>query len=466
MTPTKHMFPLTGVIHRSRALLAAALMLALGIIDIPALANGSPHLRIGQSEIGRVQHIEIGVNKSMIIDLPVEASEVIVSQPGVANAIMRTKTRAVIQGVDAGETNIFFLDARGAGIAVIEISVAQDSTGLAALINRLVPGARVQVQSFNEAVVLSGDVESGDDLEKAIAIAAQYVGSEERVTNVINVSGGQQVMLRVTVAEVKRDTAKELGINLNAAIGGGLTTSLMTTPYQGIDQHGALNVGFNAGNFSLNATLTALERRGAMRTLAEPVLTAISGQEADFLAGGEFPVPVGIDNNNRVSYEFKEFGVKLTFTPTVRSNGIIGLQVETSVSELTTEGALGPIPATRMRRASTSVEVPSGAMLIIGGLIEDRVRQQINALPGLGSVPILGALFRSREFVRAETELLILVTPTIIEPVHARIPLPTDAVGIPTDAEAIFLGRMENLYGVGAGHPSGQFRGSVGFVLD
>lgn len=462
----KKLLRLTCAAQRGAPALLAAFVVAFSVMSTPVLASSSPHLRIGQSEIGRVQHIEIGVNKSMIVDLPVEASEVIVSQPGVANAIMRTKTRAIIQGVEAGDTNIFFLDARGAGIAVIEISVAQDSTGLASVINRLLPGSRVQVQSFADSVVLSGSVQSGDDLDKAMSIAAQYVGSPDRVTNVISVAGGQQVMLRVTVAEVKRDTARQLGINLNATIGGGLTTSLMTTPYQGIDQTGALEVGFSAGNFSLDATLTALERRGALRTLAEPVLTAISGQEADFLAGGEFPVPVGIDNNGRVSYEFKEFGVKLTFTPTVRSNGIIGLQVETSVSELTTEGSLGPIPATRTRRASTSVEVPSGAMLVIGGLIEDRVRQQISALPGLGDIPILGALFRSRDFVRSETELLILVTPTIIEPVHARIPLPTDMTTPASDAEAIFLGRMENLYGVSGGHSGGQFRGSVGFVLE
>jgi len=448
-----------------RTMLAGA-VIGGALYALPAAASSAPHLRIAHNEVGRTQHIQLGVNKSVIIDLPVDAGEVIVSQPGVANAIMRTKTRAVIQGISAGETNIFFLDPRGGGIAVIEISVAQDSSGLSATINRLLPGARVQVQSFANSVILSGEVNSGDDLEKAIAIAGQYVGGPDNVTSVINVSGGQQVMLKVTVAEVKRDAARELGINLGAFLNSGLGTSLITTPWNGTATTATLGTGFTAGDFRLNATLRALEDRGAMRTLAEPTLTAISGEEAEFFAGGEFPVPTEIDEDGRVTYEFKEFGVNLGFTPTVRSNGIIGLVVKTSVSELSTEGSLGPIMATRERRASTSVELPQGTTLAIGGLIEERVRQQIHQVPGLGNIPILGALFRSREFVHSETELVILVTPIIAYPQHTPVPLPTDNTAISSDAEAIFLGRMETLYGVTGGKGTGQFRGSVGFVLD
>jgi pilus assembly protein CpaC len=453
--------------------LAIAAALALAIAAQPAMANSSAHLLIGHSEIGRTQHVQIGVNKSIIVDLPVEAGEVIVSQPGVANAIMRTRSRAVIQGISAGETNIFFLDSRGSGIAVIEISVAQDATGLAATINRLLPGSRIQVQSFADAVVLSGQVSSADDLEKAIAIAGQFVGGPDFVTSVVNVSGGQQVMLKVTVAEVSREAVHQLGINLNASFGS--TAILRTNPSLGgasgvSGTPNLVSANFGVGNFSLDAQLRALERRGAMRTLSEPTLTAISGQAAEFLAGGEFPVPVSVDADGKITYEFKEFGVKLNFTPTVRSNGIVGLVVDTSVSELTTEGGINTpqvtIPATRERRASTSVELPNGATLAIGGLIEDRVRQQINALPGLGNIPILGALFRSRDFVHSQTELVILVTPFIVEPSYAQPQLPTDTYIPASDAEAIFLGRMESLYGVSGGHAGTQFRGSVGFVLD
>src|SRR5690606_30797205 len=234
------------------ALVSGAVLVVLAL-TAPALAATAPHLRIAQGEIGRTQYIEIGVNKSIIVDLPVEAGEVIISQPGVANAIMRTKTRAVIQGMAAGETNIFFLDPSGAGIAVIEISVAQDSSGLAATINRLLPGSRVQVQSFASSVILSGDVQSGDDMEKAIAIAAQYVGGEANVTSVINVGGGQQVAIKVTVAEVKRDAALALGINLSGGLSvGSLDLSLGSSPPVA-NPTGNYGAEFAQGSFQLNA---------------------------------------------------------------------------------------------------------------------------------------------------------------------------------------------------------------------
>ena len=215
--------------------------------------------------------------------------------------------------------------------------------------------------------------------------------------------------------------------------------------------------------------MRALERRSALRTLAEPTLTAISGQEAEFLAGGEFPVPTGVDDNGRITFEFKEFGAKLKFTPTVKSNGIIALVVDTSVSEPTTEGGFNAggitIPATKERQAKTSVELGAGQTLAIAGLIQDTVRQQINKLPGFGDIPILGALFRSRDFIHSETELVILVTPYLAFPDDSPL-LPTDEFVVAGDAEAIFLGHMEKMYGVGPDGMRGGYDGSVGFVLD
>lgn len=463
---------LAGV-ARAAILPALIVLTALAVDAGPARADTPPHLRIAAAEIGRTQYIEVGINKSVIVDLPVEAGEVIVSQPGVANAIMRTRSRAVIQGMSVGETNIFFLDPNGGGIAILEISVAQDATGLAATLNRLIPGARIDVQTFSSNVVLSGRAQSAGDVEQAIAIASQFTGDPSRVASVIQVDGGQQVALQVIVAEVSREAVRQFGINLSATVGGSVTTGLVTAPSLGgasgvAGSQNSIGLGFSTGNVTLEASLRALERNGAMRTLASPTLTALSGQPAEFLAGGEFPVPVQV-KDDEVIYEFKEFGVKLSFTPTVRSNGMIALQIDTSVSELTTEGGINTglvtIPATRERRASTSVELPTGSTLAIAGLIEDRVRQQVNQLPGLGNIPILGALFRSRDFVHSQTELLILVTPMIAQPSHGPLPLPTDTMTIATDAEAIFLGRMEALYGVGGG-AGGDFRGSVGFVLD
>ena len=433
-------------------------------------AQNETRLRI--SNVGGTQYVQLGLNKSILVDLPRNAAEVIVSQPTVAGAILRNARSAIIQGMEAGETNVFFLDANGAQITVVEISVVNDVSSLTAALRSIVPNSQIQVSSFGDRIVLSGTARSSDDIDKAVAIAQQFAGGEGYVANVITVSGAQQVMLKVTVAEVQRETIRQLGINLSAALSvGDLTTGLLSAPPSGgasnVSAPNSFTAGFSGGGLSIEATLRALERRGALRTLASPTLTAISGGEAAFLAGGEYPVPVGVDNG-QILFEFKEFGVKLNFSPVVRSNGVISLDVETSVSEPTTEGGFNAggitIPATREREAKTSVQMRSGETLAIAGLIEDKVRQQFNSLPGIGDIPILGALFRSRDFVRSQTELLILVTPVMARP-GGQVRLPTDNMNFSGDAEAIFLGHMQRLYGVGEGG-GGQLNGSVGFVLD
>lgn len=455
---------------------ALAAIVGIGLVlPMTISANGaqnSTHLRISRGETGATQYLQVGRNKSVIVDFPAEVREVIVSQPAVAGAIMRSKRRAIIQGVGVGETNIFFLDAKGNRISVLEVSVTTDASGLSATISRVIPGSRIKVESFGDRLVLSGTVLSADDHDKAIAIAGQFAQTPDNVASVVTIEGPQQVMLKVTVAEVSREAIKQLGINLNASFGaGGLTTSLLTNNALGgasnILPSNTVTAGLNVGNLAINATLRALERRGAVRTLAEPTLTTMSGQEAEFLAGGEFPVPVGVDNDV-VTFEFKRFGVELKFTPTVKSNGIIGMNVSTKVSEPTTEGGFNAggvtIPATKERQATTSVELMSGSTLAIAGLIEDKVRTQINELPGISKLPILGALFRSRDFIHSQTELLILVTPVLAR-VGGPIELPTDKLVFAGDAEAMFLGRIEKLYGVG--NPTGgQYQGSIGFVLD
>ncbi len=460
-----------ATLHRLIGCALVATALAFAGVQAAAAASAS-HVRVSAAEIGQTQFLEVGLNKSVIVDLPAHAQEVIVSQPNVASAIMRTQDRAILQGMSIGETNIFFLDANGNRIAVLEVSVVQDAAGLSATIERLVPGSSVQVESFGQRLVLSGTANSGDDVNKAIAIAEQFAGGD--VVSVINVLGAQQVMLKVTVAEVQRETVKQLGIDLDASVSaGGLSTSLINSPGLGgasgvVATSNGKTLNIDVGALSIEATLNALERRGALRTLAEPTLTALSGEEAHFRAGGEFPVPVGVDNN-QIIFEFKPFGIDLTFTPTVHSDNLISLMVDTSVSEPTTEGGFSAggvtIPATKERNASTSVQLPSGGTLAIAGLIEDKLRQQFNQLPGIGSVPILGALFRSRDFIHSQTELLILVTPYLTEPgVAADYQLPTDDIVFAGDAEAVFLGHLEALYGVGEG--GGNYKGNVGFVLD
>lgn len=471
----------------STTLLFAA-CLAFGLVATPSMAaeRGS-HLRISQSEMGRTQRVDVGQNKSIIVDLPAEVGEVIVSQPNVATAIMRSKRRAIVQGVNDGETNIFFLDSLGRSISVLELAVKSPPSRVAKkledTISRVIPGSRIKVESVIlegnnreiNRVVLSGTALSADDITKATSIAIQFAGDEKNVASVVSVEGSQQVMLKVTVAEVSREVVKQLGINLSGSFNpGNLVTSVLNNNTlggaSGLINSNGITAGVNVGALQMQATLKALERRGAVRTLAEPTLTAISGTEAHFLAGGNFPVPSGI-SDGVLTFDFRDFGIDLTFTPTVMTKGQIGLAIETKVSEPTTEGGLTvggvTIPATRDREAKTSVQMQSGTTLAIAGLFEDKVRQQINELPGISKLPILGALFRSRDFIHSQTELLVLVTPILAstDPVPS---LPTNNLTFASDAETIFLGRMETLYGVGQGNGGNiqGYKGSIGFVLD
>jgi len=457
--------------------LASFVAIFCGAATPPAVAASSTRLAI--SRVGGIQNVSVGLNKSMIIDLPVDASEIIVSQPSIAAATMRSKRRVILQGMGIGDTNIVFLDSRGAQISALEVSVVRDDSTLTTVLARLLPGSNIAVQGFGDHLILSGTATSQDDVAKAASIAGQFAGGDGNVANIITVSGPQQVMLKVTVAEVSRQAVKQLGLDLSGSLSmGALTTGIINNNSLGgasnVVTSNAITAGVNAGNLSLTATLRALEQRGLSRTLDEPTLTALSGQAAEFNAGGEFPVPtdssVNANGQTVVSYTFKKFGVDLKFTPTVKSNGIIGVVVDSSVSEPTTDGAVTvgglTIPATKDREAKTAVELPPGSTLSLAGLFQEEERQQINALPGLSNIPILGALFRSRDFIRQQTELVILVTPYLVSP-GAPPTLPTDGVVAAGDAEANFLGHMQKLYGVGnPSAPPAQYHGSIGFALE
>ncbi len=473
------------------AVVAALLGTVLGLAPMglaPAHGNEPTQLRITAQSMGATRSINMSMNKSLIVDLPVDVQEVIVSQPGVANAILRTKRRAILQSTGSGDTNIFFLDAQGRAITVLDVSVKGAVSNVAAALRdtyaRVLPAARLEVQSVAlvnadgqtvNRIVLSGFAPTQDDVDKAVAIAGQFAGSADNVASVVSVGGPQQVMLRVTVAEVNRQVAKVLGINLGATYSnGGLTTGLVSTqPIGGMSNlftSNGVTASFQAGDLSINATLRALEQQRAIRTLAEPTLTALSGQPAEFIAGGQFAVPTNVSADGTVGYSYKDFGVKLNFTPTIRSGGKIGLTVDTSVSELSAEGSITvgqtTLPGIKNRQATTSVELGVGQTLAIGGLIQDSVRTEISRLPGLGDIPVLGALFRSRDYIRAQTEMVVLVTPYFAQATTAQPELPTDRLNFSSDAEAIFLGHIENIYGVGPAGIRGSYDGKIGFLLD
>jgi len=348
--------------------------------------------------------------------------------------------------------------------------------------------------------------------------ATNGVGTVERaVINLLQVEGEEQVQLRVHVAEVSRTLLKQFGINVGAQINsGGIATSLLssnalpltaaaglgTLPVPAIGTEGlaagatvtcatagvlcnynggpagstAFGNSGTDGSFELGGgnrisqAMRALERDGLIRTLAEPNLTAISGESAKFLAGGEFPVPV-VDTQGSVSVTFKEFGVGVAFTPIVMSEGRISLKIETEVSELTTEGAVSisgfTIPALKKRQAKSTVELPSGGSLAMAGLISDKVRQNIDGFPGLKDLPVLGSLFRSRDFIKEETELVIVVTPYVVRPTaRQNLSLPTDGLAEASDLRANLLGHFNRVYGKGGNHPVGDLKGDYGFIVE
>ena len=453
-------------------LLASTLAVVLAAAPVGSVAAGETQVAISAGAYGATRSLEIELNKTILVDLPAGAAEVIVTQPGIAAAVMRTRTRAILQGIQGGNTNIFFLDDQGRTIAVLDVKVIQEPSAvgnaLEQALARVIPGSNILVESVTtgggtDRIVLTGTVLSSQDRDRAEAIAVQFAGSPENVASILDISGSQQVMLQVTVSEVKRDVAKQFGINLGAAFSVGTANfGFNSEPMNNTFPPSGVDAGFNIGGVAITAALRALEGRGALRILAQPTLTAISGEPATFLAGGELPYSTYDATNNTQTVIFKPYGVELSFTPVVKSNGVISLKVDTSVSEPQADFSI------TKRQANTSVELQAGTTLAIGGLLQETSRQQINQFPGLGNIPILGALFRSRDFQTEQTELVILVTPYLVAPSPANsIPVPTDRAVVASDAEAIFLGRLENMYGVaGSGEIRGSFSGSVGFVLD
>ena len=460
-----------AMFRRQAAALLAIPVLAAGLLAAPGLAMAEEnHITIASTAYGATRPLEIQVNKSILVDLPAGVAEVIVSQPNLAAAIMRTRTRAILQGMAEGATNIFFLDDAGRTISVLNVTIVQPpfeaGRALEAALARVIPGSNIQVETLSDSsvndklyFVLTGTVLTAEDKANAEAMA-NAISETDGEGSLIQVIGPQQVMLQVTVSEVNRDVAKQFGINLSGSMSVGNVNLGFNNNVAGGTTNGVSAFG-SIGDLNINAAIRALETRGALRVLAQPTLTAISGQAATFLAGGEIPYGT-TDSNGVTTIVFRPYGVELAFTPVVKSNGMVALAVDTSVSEPQTNGAL------TKRQAATSVELPAGTTLAIGGLLQETTRQQIDQLPILGDIPILGALFRSREFQTQQTELVILVTPYLVGPSPANsIPVPTDHTAVASDAEAIFLGKLETMYGVaGSGEMRGTFSGSVGFVLD
>jgi pilus assembly protein CpaC len=432
--------------------------------------------------------VPLGIGKSVVIELPRDAKDVLVADPKIANAIVRTARRAYIIGSTIGQTNVYFFDAEGKQIAGFDIAVSRDLNGIREALKQSLPGANIQIQGVGEGVVLTGNVWTPLEAQTAVDIASRLTDDPKKIVNGIVVHGNDQVMLKVTVAEVQRDVIKQLGIDLNASvgIGTGVIDFSNTNPFS---VNGAALVPANAlkGTFpGFNATLRALERAGIIRTLAEPNLSAVSGESASFLAGGEFPVPAGFTcdqttRNCQYQVQWKKFGVGLNFTPVVLSEGRISLKVMTEVSELSTDNQLTlvqslglgssstlTIPSVKTRRAETTVEIPSGGALALAGMIQEQTKQQINGMPGLMQLPVLGTLFKSRDYVNRQTELMVLVMPYTVRAVARKeLSRPDDGFADASDPSSILLGKFNRIYGVaGKVEPNRAYHGNYGFIID
>ncbi len=492
---------------RAAALAALVSCCAAGIVSwapwpgAAGAAEREPQMQtivVAASDYGS-RSVALGIGKSVVIDFPRDIKDVLVSNPKIANAIVRSSRRAYVIGVEIGQTNVFFFDAEGKQMVGLDIAVTRSLNGIRAAIKQVLPESDVRVEGIGtDGVILTGFVSSQAEAQQAFDIAVRLVnsgssdvvGNGNKVVNAIVVRNRDQIMLKVTVAEVERDLIKQLGINFSgtANVGSAVINFNNTNPFTAYGQS-LSGSSIAATTKSITGTLQAMEQAGVIHTLAEPNLTAISGETATFVAGGEFPIlngyscsatstTPGAPTTCQPSIEFKKFGVSLHFTPIVLSEGRISLKVMTEVSDISAANALTiPIPGTnntvtvpsiRTRRADTTVEIPSGGALALAGMIQNDTKHQANGLPGLMELPILGPLFKSNDYINQQTELMVLVTPYLVHAVAQKdLSRPDDGFADPSDPAQVLLGRFNRIYGIGGiPDPPDNYRGKYGFILD
>jgi pilus assembly protein CpaC len=602
---------------------AAPRLAPIETLDTHSTSQDSQVLRVDLSVGNGARQLRLPKGKSAIIELPVDVRDLLVSNPKVADAVLRSPRRIFVLGNELGQTDAVFFDAAGRRILSLDIKVDQDTNYLTQTIGRVLPGSHVSVEALNDSVILTGQVMNAADADKAGQIAARFVAKPENVLNMLSIAGKDQVMLKVRIVEMQRNVIKQLGFNTNAVLGqlgmtqylfgntptyainGGLlgggtagyklnTTSqplatlanalgvipggsaastilpflqrfLQGDPSLSSAQNGYLqtymnnvaaqttasvtigttaytytmaDVGVSASNLqstlstylsgsggtatgndpksiwisnfltNLNKTtsgsnildrsdptaavsnnlagstglnqaqalIQAFERVGLVRTLAEPNLTVVSGEAGKFLVGGEFPVPTGQDNTGKVTLEFKPYGVGLGFTPVVLSGGRISVKLSTEVSELSSVGAFSlsngsqtlSVPGLSVRRAESTAELPSGGSLMIAGLLQQQSKQNIDSLPGLASLPVLGTLFRSRDYLNGETELVIIISAYIVDPTHPEdMQTPIDGLKTASDTSTILLGKLNKVVKTQASAEGGRaYQGPVGYVIE
>ena len=428
---------------RSPGTALAAALLACALPSAATAQDGSLHA--GQ--------LEVPLNKSQVVSADRPIARAMVGNPEIADVLPISERSVYVLGKKFGTTSLTLYDRLSHVIAVMDIAVGPDVVALRSQLGQLVPNQTIDVRISNESVILSGLVSDSGAADRAMQIAKSYAG--DKVINLIAMGGSQQVMLEVRFAEVNRQLGEKLGVSafgqsrggtFDAAVG---ASAQLVPDANGIgimklgaitDAFGVFRKTFNLGDLGIEATLDALERRGFSKTLAQPTLIALSGEKASFLAGGEFPIPIAQSGNggngSAITVEFKPFGVSLGFTPTVLGDKVINLIVEPEVSSIDSTASISVnglvVPGLQTRRVSTTLELRDGESFAIAGLLRKDFQTTVRQLPGLGSIPILGALFRSTSFQKGETELLIIVTPRLVKPIRPdQVRLPTDQTSDP-----------------------------------
>lgn len=432
--------------------------------------------------------LRVPMNRAVVVESEALFAELSVANPQIADIATLSERTIYVLGRSPGRTTMTLLGVDGSLIANVEVQVVPDLAEFRERLREILPNEPVEVRSANDGIVLSGTVSSGQIVDRALELAERY--APERVSNLMMVGGTQQVMLRVRFAEMSRSVRRDLGMSLgvagnlfngdggitlgsNSADPGGASTYGIGNTLNGTaaDRSGALGVSFGSNSLQVSVLLEALEANGVVRTLAEPNLSALSGATATFNAGGEFAVPV--QTADGISVEFRPFGVNLSFTPTVVGDGVINLQLATEVSAIDASlvNATSGVPGLRTRTASTTVEMRDGESFAIAGLLQDDFRDSVGQVPWLGDIPVLGALFRSANYQREQSELVIIVTAHLVSPTRGEaFALPTDRIRIPTENELFLLGQTVGRVPV-RGSPAGDvaqqdFSGSYGYVME
>lgn len=400
---------------------------------------GANHDAIAVPPANRTRTLQLSVGKSAVIEVPADITDVLIGNPEIADAVVRSRHHVYIVGMGPGETNTLLIGENNRELLAINIQVTRDLHALDRTLSELLPTSRIRTRSVADSIVLTGHTPTPADAMHAVTLAERFAGKPERVVNLLSVKAKEQVLLTVTVAEVNRSQLRRLGVqwrdlgwsgraitgqaeimNALAVTSGAISPARVGLDglLQGAGSGASLLAAIAGGGAQGGLLLEAMERDGHFRILAEPNLTAISGETANFLAGGEFPVPIA-RNGEETSIEWKSFGVGLAFTPVVLSEGRISLKISTEVSELAAEGGVQSaglnIPAINVRRVTSSVELPSGGAVVLAGLLSEETRKNADAVPGLNRLPVLGKLFESVDFTRSQTELVVIVAPYIAD---------------------------------------------------